>query len=126
MITKWVRIEIHCDNEDCDNVFTWGADEYLSRKDAINVAKDTQGWNISNSFQECPSCIKKKKMSELDLIGDEFYLIDEKKCLYKSVEDDGIYYRAEGERMFSRQNARSADDNSAWDGPPVAFTKSKK
>ena len=126
MISKWVRIEIHCDNEDCDNVFTWGANEYLSKKDTINVAKNTQGWKISKNFQECPSCIKKKKMSELDLIGGEFYLIDEKKCLYKSVEDNGIYYRGEGQRMFLRTNARSANDNSAWDGPPVAFTKSKK
>ncbi len=65
-------------------------------------------------------------MSERDLIGGKYYLIDKEKCLYKSVEDNGIYYRAEGERMFSRQNARSADDNSAWDGPPIAFTKSKK
>ena len=61
-------------------------------------------------------------MTERELIGGEFYLIDEKKCLYKSVEDDGIYYREEGGKMFSRQNARSADDNSAWDGPPIAFT----
>ena len=66
------------------------------------------------------------KMKERELIGGEFYLIDEKKCLYKSVEDNGIYYRGEGQRMFSRQNARSANDNSAWDGPPVAFTKSNK
>ena len=61
-------------------------------------------------------------MSERELIGGEFYLIDEKKCLYKSIEDDGIYYREEGGKMFSRQNARSADDNSAWDGPPISFT----
>ena len=64
-------------------------------------------------------------MSERELIGDEFYLIDEKKCLYKSIEDDGIYYREKGSKVFSRQNARSADDNSAWAGPPVAFTRSK-
>ena len=66
------------------------------------------------------------KMKERELIGGEFYLINKDKCLYKSVEDDGIYYREEGGKMFSRQNARSASDNSAWDGPPVAFTKSKK
>ena len=68
---------------------------------------------------------KEKNMSERELIGGEFYLIDEKKCLYKSTEDNGIYYREEGARMFSRQNARSADDNSAWPGPPLAFTRSK-
>ena len=65
------------------------------------------------------------KKSEPELIGGEFYLIDEKKCLYKSIEDNGIYYREVGARMFSRQNARSADDNSAWAGPPVAFTRKK-
>ena len=64
-------------------------------------------------------------MSERELIGGEFYLIDEEKCLYKSTKDDGIYYREEGARMFSRQNAGSADDNSAWAGPPLAFTRSK-
>ena len=64
-------------------------------------------------------------MSERELIYKEFYLIDEEKCLYKSTKDDGIYYREEGARMFSRQNARSADDNSAWAGPPIAFTRSK-
>ena len=68
---------------------------------------------------------KGKKIPERELIGGKFYLIDEKKCLYKSIEDDGIYYREEGARMFSRQNARSADDNSAWAGPPIAFTRSK-
>ena len=66
-----------------------------------------------------------KEKSESELIGGEFYLIDEKKCLYKSIDDDGIYYREEGARMFSRQNPRSADDNSAWPGPPIAFTRSK-
>ena len=35
-------------------------------------------------------------MSERELIGGEFYLIDEKKCLYASTKDDGIYYNAEG------------------------------
>ena len=64
-------------------------------------------------------------MSERELIADEFYLIDEEKCLYKSIEDDGIYYREKGGRMFSRQNPRSADDNSAWAGPPITFTRSK-
>ena len=66
-----------------------------------------------------------KEKSESELIGGKFYLIDEKKCLYKSIEDDGIFYREKGGRMFSRQNARSADDNSAWAGPPIAFTRSK-
>lgn len=65
------------------------------------------------------------RKSEPELIGGEFYLIDEEKCLYKSTKDNGIYYREEGARMFSRQNARSANDNSGWAGPPVAFTKSK-
>jgi len=61
-----------------------------------------------------------------ELIGGEFYLIDEEKCLYISTKDNGIYYRAKGAKeMFSRQNARSADDNSAWAGSPVAFTRSK-
>jgi len=68
---------------------------------------------------------KEKKMSERELLYDEYYLIDEKKCLYKSIEDDGIYYRLEGSAAFVRQNARSADDNSAWAGAPVAFTRSK-
>ena len=62
-------------------------------------------------------------MSERELILDEFYLINKEKCLYKSIEDDGIYYRGEGGKAFVRQNARSADDNSAWAGAPVAFTK---
>ena len=64
-----------------------------------------------------------KEKSESELIYGEYYLIDEKKCLYKSIEDDGIYYRENGGRMFSRQNPRSADDNSAWAGPPIAFTR---
>ena len=64
-------------------------------------------------------------MSERELIADEFYLIDEKKCLYKSIEGDGIYYRIKGGKAWVRQNARSADDNSAWAGPPIAFTRSK-
>ena len=67
---------------------------------------------------------KEKKIPERELIG-EFYLIDEKKCLYKSIEDDGIYYNAEGKGLFSRQNQRSADDNSAWAGPPITFSRRK-
>jgi len=68
---------------------------------------------------------KEEKIPERELIGGKFYLIDEKKCLYASTKDDGIYYREKGGKAFSRQNARSADDNSAWPGPPVAFTRSK-
>ena len=68
---------------------------------------------------------KEKQIPESELIGGEFYLIDEKKCLYKSIEDDGIYYRIKGGKAFVRQNPRSADDNSAWPGPPIAFTRSK-
>ena len=124
MITKWISIEIHCDNEDCDNVFTWG-NEYTTIKRAVDLAKDTQGWKISRKFHECPSCFKEKEMSKLDLIGGKFYLIDEKKCLYKSIEGDGIYYNEEGKGLFLRTNPRSADDNSAWPGPPIAFTRSK-
>ena len=66
-----------------------------------------------------------KEKSESELIGGEFYLIDEKKCLYKSIDDDGIYYRIKGGKAFVRQNPRSADDNSAWAGPPITFTRSK-
>ena len=62
-------------------------------------------------------------MSERELIADEFYLINKEKCLYKSIEDDGIYYRVEGGKAFVRQNARSADDNSAWAGPPITFSR---
>ena len=61
-------------------------------------------------------------MPQSKLISDEFYVIDEDRRLYKSIKDDGIYYRGEGEKMFSRRNARSSDDNSAWGGPPVSFT----
>ena len=64
-------------------------------------------------------------MSKRELIYGKFYLIDEKKCLYKSIEGDGIYYREKGSKAFVRQNPRSADDNSAWAGPPIAFTRSK-
>ena len=67
--------------------------------------------------------VKEKQIPELELIGGKFYLIDEKKCLYKSIEDDGIYYREKGGKMFSRQNPLSADDNSGWGGPPIAFTR---
>ena len=68
---------------------------------------------------------KKDKERYLELFYEEFYLIDEDKCLYKSIVDDGIYYSGKGSKAFVRQNARSADDNSAWAGPPVAFTRSK-
>jgi len=68
---------------------------------------------------------KEKKIPERELIGCEYYLIDEKKCLYKSIEDDCIYYRIKGGKAHVRQNPRSADDNSAWAGPPIAFTRSK-
>ena len=68
---------------------------------------------------------KGKKIPERELIGGKFYLIDEKKCLYKSIEDDGIYYREKGGKMFSRQNPRSADDNSGWAGPPITFSRRK-
>ena len=64
-------------------------------------------------------------MKKSELIADEFYLIDEEKCLYKSIVDDGIYYSGKGSKAFVRQNPRSADDNSAWPGPPIAFTRSK-
>ena len=66
---------------------------------------------------------KEKKIPERELIGGEFYLIDEKKCLYKSIEDDGIYYRIKGGKAFLRTNHRSADDNSAWAGPPITFSR---
>ena len=66
-----------------------------------------------------------KEKSESELIGGEYYLIDEKKCLYKSIEDDGIYYRIKGGKAFVRQNPRSADDNSAWAGPPITFSRKK-
>ena len=62
-------------------------------------------------------------MSESELLYDRYYLIDAEKCLYKSTEDDGIYYCGKGSAAFVRQTPRSADDNSAWAGPPVAFTK---
>ena len=68
---------------------------------------------------------KEEKIPERELIGGEYYLIDEKKCLYRSTEGDGIYYRIKGGKAFVRQNPRSADDNSAWAGPPITFTRSK-
>ena len=66
-----------------------------------------------------------KEKSESELLFGEYYLIDEKKCLYKSIEDDGIYYRVKGGKAFVRQNARSADDNSAWAGTPINFSRRK-
>ena len=68
---------------------------------------------------------KEKQIPESELIGGKFYLIDEEKCLYRSIEGDGIYYSGKGSKAFVRQNPRSADDNSAWAGPPIAFTRSK-
>ena len=68
---------------------------------------------------------KEKQIPERELLYDKYYLIDEKKCLYGELNGDGIYYRIEGGKAFVRQNARSADDNSAWAGPPVAFTRSR-
>ena len=64
-------------------------------------------------------------MSKRELIYGKFYLIDEKKCLYGKLNDDGIFYREKGSKAFSRQNARSADDNSAWAGPPITFSRRK-
>ena len=66
---------------------------------------------------------KEKKIPERELIYGRFYLINEEKCLYGEVNGDGIFYREKGGRMFSRQNARSADDNSAWPGPPITFSR---
>ena len=64
-------------------------------------------------------------MKKSELIYEEFYLIDEEKCLYKSIVDNGIYYSGKGSKAFVRQNARSADDNSAWAGPPITFSRRK-
>ena len=66
---------------------------------------------------------KEKKIPERELIGGKFYLIDEEKCLYRSIEGDGIYYSGKGSKAFVRQNPRSADDNSAWPGPPITFSR---
>ena len=65
-------------------------------------------------------------MSERELIGGKYYLIDEEKCLYKKVGDNGIFYREKGVKgFFLRVNPRSADDNFAWAGPPINFSRSK-
>ena len=69
--------------------------------------------------------VKEKKLPERELLYGEYYLIDEKKCLYRSTEDDGIYYRGKGGKAFLRTNPRSADDNSAWAGPPITFSRRK-
>ena len=68
---------------------------------------------------------KEEKIPERELVYDRFYLIDEEKCLYGELNGDGIYYNEKGKGLFLRQNPRSADDNSAWAGPPIAFTRSK-
>ena len=68
---------------------------------------------------------KEKKIFEPELIFGKYYLIDEEKCLYGKVNSDGIFYCGKGSKAFVRQNARSADDNSAWAGPPIAFTRRK-
>ena len=68
---------------------------------------------------------KEKQIPERELIYGEYYLIDEKKCLYKSIKDDGIYYNETGKGLFSRQNPLSADDNSSWAGPPITFSRRK-
>ena len=68
---------------------------------------------------------KENQIPERELLYDKYYLIDEKKCLYKSIEDDGIYYNETGKGLFSRQNPLSADDNSGWGGPPIAFSRRK-
>ena len=64
-------------------------------------------------------------MSDRELIGGKYYLIDEEKCLYRSTEDDGIYYREKGARMFSRHNPTARDDLSDWAGPPITFSRRK-
>ena len=65
-------------------------------------------------------------MSDRELIGGKYYLIDEEKCLYKKVGDNGIFYREKGGKgFFLRVNPRSKDDNSARAGPPVAFSRNK-
>ena len=66
---------------------------------------------------------KEEKIPERELVYDRFYLIDEEKCLYGELNGDGIYYRIKGGKAFVRQNARSADDNSAWAGPPITFSR---
>ena len=68
---------------------------------------------------------KEKQIPERELIYGRFYLINEEKCLYGELNGDGIYYSGKGSKAFVRQNPRSANDNSAWAGPPIAFTRSK-
>ena len=68
---------------------------------------------------------KEKQIPERELLYDKYYLIDEKKWLYGELNGDGIYYRLEGSAAFVRQNPRSADDNSAWAGPPITFSRRK-
>ena len=68
---------------------------------------------------------KEKQIPKRELLYDTCYLIDEKKCLYGELNGDGIYYRIKGGKAFVRQNARSADDNSAWAGPPITFSRRK-
>ena len=66
---------------------------------------------------------EEKQIPERELLYGEYYLIDEKKSLYKSIKDDGIYYNPEGKGLFLRQNPRSACDNSGWGGPPITFSR---
>ena len=68
---------------------------------------------------------KEKQIPERELLYGEYYLIDEKKCLYGELNGDGIYYRIKGGKAFVRQNARSADDNSACGVPPITFSRRK-
>ena len=68
---------------------------------------------------------KEKQIPERELLFDKYYLIDEKKCLYGELNGDGIYYRVKGGKAFLRQNPRSVDDNSAWAGPPITFSRRK-
>ena len=39
---------------------------------------------------------KEKKIPDRELIGGKYYLIDEEKCLYRKLNDDGIFYREKG------------------------------
>ena len=67
---------------------------------------------------------KEKQIPERELLYDKYYLIDEKKCLYKKIGDNGIFYREKGGKgFFLRVNPRSADENSAWDGTPITFSR---
>ena len=65
------------------------------------------------------------KSGEFEFSDNETEESDEEKCLYGELNGDGIYYSGKGSKAFVRQNPRSADDNSAWPGPPIAFTRSK-